>query len=544
MDRISLDALCGRVRREHIPVVAHSADAVAGCVYVVLPPALPAGKAAGAPGGERFLAEALRAGPSAVLCAPEHLPLLEHCAAEHCPLPEHCAPEHPPLPASSASERLSLLESPAASVPHRSGQNPDARLSVVIVNDPRTALGRLACALYDTDRQCPEVVGITGTNGKTTISYLLESMLSAQGCGVGVIGTINRRWPGYEEESSLTTPDCLTVHSMLARMHAAGAQYALMEVSSHALDQQRIAGVRFAAALFTNLTRDHLDYHADMEDYFLAKEKLFLPPERGGTPPADKRRAANADDPYGRRLLASFPEVLGFGLEENATGRPDAGLLRGRVLSMSREGLLLSMRHEGREWTLRSPLVGDFNAANLLAAQAAGLALGMAAEDFAALSAFTGVPGRLERVPNGRGLHLFVDYAHTPDALTKALSALRAAGFARVVTVFGCGGNRDRAKRPLMGAAVAALSDVAVLTSDNPRDEDPEAVMDDVLPGLAGCPRVIREADRKKAVLLALDLLGREDALLVAGKGHEPYQLIRGVKYPFSDRAVLAEAAR
>jgi UDP-N-acetylmuramoyl-L-alanyl-D-glutamate--2,6-diaminopimelate ligase len=202
------------------------------------------------------------------------------------------------------------------------------------------------------------------------------------------------------------------------------------------------------------------------------------------------------------------------------------------------------MRYEGREWTLRSPLVGDFNALNLLAAQATGLVLGMAAKDFAALSAFAGVPGRLERVPNRRGLHLFVDYAHTPDALTKALSALRAAGFARVVTVFGCGGNRDRTKRPLMGAAVAALSDVAVLTSDNPRDEDPEAVMDDVLPGLSGCPWVIREADRKRAVHLALDLLGREDALLVAGKGHESYQLIRRVKYPFSDRAILEEAAQ
>ncbi|MDR2605567.1 MAG: UDP-N-acetylmuramoyl-L-alanyl-D-glutamate--2,6-diaminopimelate ligase [Desulfovibrio sp.] len=508
---ISLDALCERVRRERTPVVAHSADAVAGCVYAVLPPALPAGKAAGAPGGERFLAEALRAGPSAVLCAPEHLPLLENLSKAVPRLLKHSA--GPPL-------------------------------SAVVDDDPRAALGRLACALYDTDLRCPEVVGITGTNGKTTTSYLLERLLRARGCEVGVIGTINRRWPGYEEESSLTTPDCLTVHSMLARMRAAGAHYALMEVSSHALDQQRVAGVRFAACLLTNLTQDHLDYHADMEEYFRAKEKLFLPPGHGGTPCPDKRKAANADDPYGRRLLASFPDALGFGLGENETGKPDGSLLRGRVLSMSREGLLLSMRHGGREWPLRSPLVGDFNAVNLLAAQAVGLALGMNAEDFTALSSFAGVPGRLERVLNGRGLHLFVDYAHTPDALTKALSALRAAGFARVVTVFGCGGNRDRTKRPLMGAAVAALSDVAVLTSDNPRDEDPEAVMDDVLPGLAGCPKVIREADRKKAVLLALDLLGRNDALLVAGKGHEPYQLIRGVKYPFSDRAVLEEAAQ
>jgi UDP-N-acetylmuramoyl-L-alanyl-D-glutamate--2,6-diaminopimelate ligase len=418
-----------------------------------------------------------------------------------------------------------------------------ASCAAVPDGDPRAALGRLACALHDTDRACPRVIGITGTNGKTTTSYLLESLLRARGCAVGVIGTVNRRWPGHEEESSLTTPDCLSLHAALAGMNAAGAQYALLEASSHALDQRRVAGVRFTACLLTNLTQDHLDYHADMEAYFRAKEKLFLPPEEGGTPRAGKRKTACADDPYGRRLLASFPDALGFGLSEAAS--PDAGRgLRGRILSMSREGLLLSMRFQDREWKLRSPLVGEFNALNLLGAQAVGLSLGMEAEDFAALSSFAGVPGRLERVPDGRGRHLFVDYAHTPDALTKALSALRAAGFARVVTVFGCGGNRDRAKRPLMGAAAAALSDVAVLTSDNPRDEDPEAIMDDVLPGLAGCPKVIREADRKKAVLLALEMLGGEDALLVAGKGHESCQLIGGVKYPFSDRAVLAEAAQ
>jgi UDP-N-acetylmuramoyl-L-alanyl-D-glutamate--2,6-diaminopimelate ligase len=494
---LSLDELCDRVRRERIPVVSHSGGTVAGCVYALLPAALPADKAAGAPGGERYLAEALKADPSAVLCAPDKIPLLEAL---------------------------------------------DAGCDAVPADDPRTALGRLACALHDTDRLCPEVIGITGTNGKTTTSYLLESVLHSQGCGVGVIGTINRRWPGYEEESSLTTPDCLSLHSMLARMSAAGARYALMEVSSHALDQNRVAGIRFVAALLTNLTQDHLDYHADMEDYFRAKEKLFLPPELGGTPLADKKKAANADDIYGRRLLDSRPDAVGFGLSEE--GAPGARYLRGHVLSSGRDGLLLSMRFEGREWELHSPLVGNFNALNLLGAQAVGLSLGLEAGDFAALSSFAGVPGRLERVPNGRGLNLFVDYAHTPDALTKAISALRAAGFLRIVTVFGCGGNRDRAKRPLMGAAVAALSDVAVLTSDNPRDEDPEAIMDDVLPGLAGCPRVIREADRRRAVTLALELLGGEDALLVAGKGHEPYQLVRGIKYPFSDRAVLTEAAQ
>jgi UDP-N-acetylmuramoyl-L-alanyl-D-glutamate--2,6-diaminopimelate ligase len=199
------------------------------------------------------------------------------------------------------------------------------------------------------------------------------------------------------------------------------------------------------------------------------------------------------------------------------------------------------MEFEGRSWELSSPLVGGFNVMNLLGAQALGLGLGLRPEDFASLAAFTGVSGRLERVPDSAGRNVFVDYAHTPDALVKAISALRDAGFARIVTVFGCGGNRDRGKRPLMGRAVAGLSDVAVLTSDNPREEDPEAIIADVLPGLADCPEVLVRPDRRAALAEALGLLGPDDALLVAGKGHEPYQLIKGVKHPFSDQAVLKE---
>jgi UDP-N-acetylmuramoyl-L-alanyl-D-glutamate--2,6-diaminopimelate ligase len=382
-------------------------------------------------------------------------------------------------------------------------------------------------------------VGITGTNGKTTVSYLLEALFTALGRKTGVIGTVSYRWPGHEEEAPLTTPGCLALHALLASMRRAGVEDAIMEVSSHALDQERVAGIGFSCALMTNLTQDHLDYHRDMEEYFASKARLFLPLAEGGIPLDDKIVAANADDAYCRRILAGIPGSIGFGLA--GTPVPGTRHLAGRVLSLAPRGARLGMEFEGRSWELASPLVGAFNVMNLLAAQAVGLGLGLRPEEFSVLSEFTGVPGRLERVPDPSGRNVFVDYAHTPDALVKAISALRDAGFARIVTVFGCGGNRDRSKRPRMGQAVAGLSDVAVLTSDNPRDEDPEAIIADVLPGLAGCPEVIVRPDRRAALADALALLGPDDALLVAGKGHEPYQLIKGVKYPFSDQATLRE---
>lgn len=492
--RISVAELRSRVAARHIPVVTHSGKVSKGCVFVVMPPSTPRGKADSAPGGERYLAEVLKGSPGAVLCHPKHLPLLETLGAE---------------------------------------------CDVAVTESMRPALGELATAYYGTDAHCPTVVGITGTNGKTTETYLMEALFRALDRKVGVIGTVSYRWPGHEEDAPLTTPGCLELHAMLAEMYTAGAEYAFMEVSSHALDQERVAGIAFSAALLTNLTQDHLDYHADMEEYFSAKELLFLSPAEGGVPLAGKRAVANADDEYCRRLLAREPGRIGFGLEREPV--QGSRHLAGTIRSLSPQGVRLAMRFEGKEWELASPLVGTFNVMNLLGAQALGLGLGLAPSDFDALSGFTGVAGRLERVPGKLGLNVFVDYAHTPDALVKAISALRAAGFERVVTVFGCGGNRDRTKRPLMGAAVAQLTDIAVLTSDNPRDEDPEAILDDVMPGLAECGRVIRQADRRAALAEALALIGPKDALLVAGKGHETYQLIKGVKHPFSDQRILQE---
>jgi len=408
------------------------------------------------------------------------------------------------------------------------------------VPDVPAALGQLAAKHFRTHEQAMQVVAVTGTNGKTTITYLLEGLLSAAGRKVGVLGTVSYRWPGTSIEANLTTPGCWRLHELFARMSADGVDTVVMETSSHALHQKRVAGLEFDAAVLINLTQDHLDYHGDFEDYYQAKKLLFA-----SFPRADKFKAANADDPYGRRLLAETPDAVGFTLA--GADAPGNRMLRGTMVSCTGRGVSLRMEFEGKCWSLASGLVGAHNASNLLAAQAVGLGLGLNPGDMQALSPFTGVPGRLERVPNDKGLDIFVDYAHTPDALVNVLGALRALDFSRVITVFGCGGDRDRTKRPLMGRAVAENADVAVLTSDNPRHEDPLAIMADVRPGLQNAPAgltVIEEPDRYKALCLAVGLMRPGDALLVAGKGHESYQQVGDVKLPFSDVEAVGRALR
>ncbi|MDR2821085.1 MAG: UDP-N-acetylmuramoyl-L-alanyl-D-glutamate--2,6-diaminopimelate ligase [Desulfovibrio sp.] len=407
---------------------------------------------------------------------------------------------------------------------------------VVCHGDPREALWRLAAARWRTDALSLTILGVTGTNGKTTCAYLLEHLYTKAGFGVGVMGTVSYRWPGYSEPAPLTTPDPLRVHSMLAQMAEAGVDVVVMEISSHAMAQQRVGGVPFAGALFSNLTQDHLDYHENMEEYFQAKAKLFLE-----MPRVDKAMAVNADDAHGRRLLELCPAALSFGLRKR-TG--ESRHLRGEMLHADTRGCGMRMRLEGRQWELRSPLVGAFNASNLLAVQALALEMGLEPAQLSALESFSGVCGRLERIDNPQGLDVFVDYAHTPDALVNVLKSLRQAGFSRIITVFGCGGDRDRGKRPLMGAAVARYSDVAVLTSDNPRFEDPESILQDVLPGLKDAREVLVEVDRRAATERALAMLRKGDALLIAGKGHENYQIIQGVKSHYSDQEVVREILR
>lgn len=472
------------VRERHVPVAVDSRQVQAGGVFVAVP-----GVNAD---GMDYVDAALDAGAGYVVCQqPERL---------------------------SAAQR--------------------ARATVAAHPDARRAVWELAQALYGTDNLPLRVIGITGTNGKTTTAHVLEHVFTRLGHKVGILGTVGYRWPGHVEPAPLTTPDSLSLHRMLAAMAADGVTLVVMEASSHALEQQRVGGIDFAGAVFSNLTQDHLDFHADMDAYFADKALLFT-----HYPRADKAMAINADDPWGRRLLSQCPQALAFSLGggEVAHGR----VLRGRVVSMSDRGLQLEMRLGDERWQVRSPLVGAFNAANLMAVQAVALEMGATPGDMRHLEDFYGVPGRLERVDNPQGLHVFVDYAHTPDALTNVLTALRGAGFARVVTVFGCGGNRDKTKRPLMGQAVGALADAIVVTSDNPRFEDPEAIIADILPGLeqarARGVEVYVEPDRREATRRALLLLQGDDALCIAGKGHEDYQIVQGVKRPYSDQQTVRE---
>ncbi len=479
MGMYSLSLLESRVAAQGIELCIDSRKATPGCVFVALP-----GSTAD---GARFIADAEARGAGYVVCRPEY--------AGSC-----------------------------------------GKAEAVDCADPRQALGLLARARYGTATLPFPVVGVTGTNGKTTTTYLLDHLFASAGKRTGVLGTVSYRWPGHREDAPMTTPDCLDVHSMLADMRNADVDMAFMEVSSHALDQDRVAGISFGGAVFSNLTQDHLDYHHDMESYFRAKARLFL--DADGKPIADRVMAIGTDNPWGASLADMIPDAVAFGLNPG-TGHPR--YLEGKVLSSTTAGLRLRVRFEGREWEIASPLVGNFNAENLLAVQALSLGFGLAPEAFRCFEDFCGVPGRLERILNPQNLDVFVDYAHTPDALVNVLNALRGAGFRRIVTVFGCGGNRDRAKRPLMGEAVANFSDVAVLTSDNPRHEEPEAIMADVMPGLAGAAEVLSDPDRRRAIEMGLSLMRPGDALLIAGKGHESTQQIGDVKHPFSDQQTVRE---
>lgn len=382
-----------------------------------------------------------------------------------------------------------------------------------------------------------KLVGITGTNGKTTVSYLIERLLSSSDFKVGVIGTVSYRWPGFEQEAPLTTPGCWQLHELISRMTAAGVDVAIMEVSSHALDQMRVAGLNFDAAVITNVTQDHLDYHGDMETYFKAKCLLFK-----HYPNALKRGIINFDDPYGRRLLECYSPSIGFGLDESCASGGES--LCGEMISCTGHGMQLQMTFSGQSWVIESDLIGRHNGSNLLAAQAVGLHLGLTPKQMDVFAEFDGVPGRLERVRNNKGLNIFVDYAHTPDALENVLRTLKDLNFKRVITVFGCGGDRDRAKRPLMAEAACRYSDVAVLTSDNPRTEDPLRIIDDVRPGLKGCETTIEDPDRASAIRKAVAEMTAEDVLLVAGKGHETYQIIGTEKRDFSDAAEVSKAIK
>jgi UDP-N-acetylmuramoyl-L-alanyl-D-glutamate--2,6-diaminopimelate ligase len=413
---------------------------------------------------------------------------------------------------------------------------------VITVADLGACMGAVAHRFYGEPSAGLRVVGVTGTNGKTSVAQFLAGALSAAGPGegyaaCGVIGTLGYGLYGDVHAGLHTTPEVLSSHRLLAEMRAAGARHAVMEVSSHGLDQGRVAGVRFDTAVFTNLTRDHLDYHPDMTAYGAAKRRLF-------ECPGLRAAVLNRDDPFGRELAAALsgtPRIITYGLDEGAGGAHPH--LAGRLLEATPGGLVLEVRGPWGEQRLSAPLVGAFNAANLLAALAALVALDIPFEQaVAVLARAVPVPGRMQPLGGGARPLVVVDYAHTPEALRSALRAVRAHCRGRLWCVFGCGGERDRGKRPLMGAIAAAEADSLVLTDDNPRGEDGTRIIQDILGGLPAGTVVTVQRERAAAIRHAVNVAVADDVILVAGKGHEPYQEAAGVRRPFSDAAAAAAA--
>ncbi|MEK3882512.1 UDP-N-acetylmuramoyl-L-alanyl-D-glutamate--2,6-diaminopimelate ligase [Paenibacillus sp. PL2-23] len=415
----------------------------------------------------------------------------------------------------------------------------------LIVKDCRLATAVISDYVYGHPSSQVKVIGVTGTNGKTTTTYLIERILNDSGKPSGVIGTIEWRYGGKSFPASGTTPDAHDLQRQLGEMRDAGTRYCAMEVSSHALEQGRVKGCRFRTAIFTNLTQDHLDYHGTMEKYRDAKG-LFFSRLGNAYPhsPAERSYAVlNADDPasaaYG---MLTSAEVITYGILNTA----DVRAKNIRITAQGTEFRALTFRGD---MDIRLRLSGKFNVYNALAAIAAALVEDIALEDIKrSLESIPGVPGRVESVEAGQPFAVVVDYAHTPDGLENVLRAVREFAAGRVICVFGCGGDRDRTKRPLMGGIAARLADEVIVTSDNPRTEDPSRIIGDIEAGLleAGLARekYALIADRREAIQKAVEMASPGDVVLIAGKGHETYQLVGGKVYDFDDRLVAKEAIR
>ncbi|MBU1186805.1 MAG: UDP-N-acetylmuramoyl-L-alanyl-D-glutamate--2,6-diaminopimelate ligase [Acidobacteria bacterium] len=398
--------------------------------------------------------------------------------------------------------------------------------------DPREAMALAAANFYRHPSRELKVVGVTGTKGKTTITYLLESIFRADGKYPGVIGTISYRGPGFERTARRTTPEAPDLQAMLRIMADNGGTHAVIEVSSHSLDFKRVYGIGFDVAVFTNLSGEHLDYHRTMDAYFESKETLF----RLG----DKNRMAviNTDDAWGQKLSERLAGgVISFGLDKSA-------IVRAEDCSFTEEGLQMRLRYPAGSTILRSPLLGKPNIYNILAAVSVALTLNTPLPRILeGIKNLPGVPGRFQSIPNSRNLSIFVDYAHTDDALLNLLETARGLNPNRVILVFGAGGDRDRSKRARMGEAAGRFADWSIITNDNPRSEDPRAIIDDIRQGIekTGGGRYAVIPDRRDAIAEALSM-GREgDCILIAGKGHENYQIIGENVSPFDDAEVVHE---
>lgn len=421
---------------------------------------------------------------------------------------------------------------------------------VVVVDNVRKAMAAAAARFYDHPVRSLTLVGITGTNGKTTTSLLVESILAHAGMRVGVIGTLGYRWGAVKEKTDMTTPDAADLQHIFSRMKTSGVTHVVMEVSSHALELSRVDGVLYDVGVFTNLSQDHLDFHGSMERYFDAKRRLFvehIKSFRNAHP-----MVVNGDDPYGKRLAQEFARaVCTFGVDDaQSTIHP-------LNYKLGAQGIEASVQTPGGPVAISSPLIGRLNLYNILAAIGAAHSLGVSLQTMAeGIAAVDSVDGRLQHLDNDCGLHVVVDFAHTSDAMEKALDCLKELSSGRLWVVFGCGGDRDRTKRPIMGAIAGRYGDVVVITSDNPRTENPEAIVKEIEPGvqstgkarfsfddevlpLSGYTIVV---DRRHAIFETIGRAEPGDVVFIGGKGHETYQIVGTQVRPFDDRVVAEEA--
>ena len=407
----------------------------------------------------------------------------------------------------------------------------DLGVTEVRVADARAAMAPAASAFYDDPTSDLVVAGITGTNGKTTTAFLLHAILESSGMHSGLMGTVKQLVGGEQEEVTRTTPEAIDLQHTFRRMADAGDEACVIEVSSHAMVLHRCDAIDFDLAVFTNLTQDHLDFHSDMEDYFQAKRLLFAA--------SPSHSVVNLDDPYGERLASEF-DVITY----SADGR--AADYTASEVRFDTSGATFLVESEHGDLIVRTGLPGKFNVANALAALAGAIALGVDPGDaVAALSEAERVPGRFEPIDEGQDFAVLVDYAHTPDSVENALRAARDLTEGRLIAVIGAGGDRDRAKRPLMGRAGSEAADLTIVTSDNPRSEDPAAIIEDVLEGIVEGAEVTVEPDRHAAIGLAIAQAGPGDTVVIAGKGHEQGQEFEnGRKIPFDDREVAREHLR
>jgi UDP-N-acetylmuramoyl-L-alanyl-D-glutamate--2,6-diaminopimelate ligase len=412
---------------------------------------------------------------------------------------------------------------------------PTAEDCVIIAEDIVSLCADLASKFYGNPSQKLNMVGVTGTNGKTTTTHLIEFFLQQAHYSTALFGTLYARWQGYQKTATHTTPFAVDLQAQLAEAVKAGNQYAVMEVSSHALAQKRIKGCEFKVAVFTNLTQDHLDYHTDMDDYFAAKSMLFSPDYLLG------KAIINYDDPYGQKLINTLDaqQVWTYSVNDNQAD------LYTSNLSYQADGVQGILHTPQGNLEFSSPLVGQFNLSNLLASVGAVLQLGVSLELIAgSLPRFKGVPGRMEKVVvnDKQDINVIVDYAHTPDSLENLLQAARPFIAGKMLCVFGCGGDRDRTKRPQMGKIAADLADLVVVTSDNPRTENPEQIIADILAGIPDTVKPIVQSDRALAIKEAIAMAETGDGVLIAGKGHEDYQILGTEKIHFDDREEAYQA--